>query len=97
MTHQLQTQSPQPIVSRLATRFSAQRPSVRIVETSAAVVALAGAVFWALLVASPEATEAATNATTLDPQQITLNGARDLPSFDDTYQRHTGVLDTLRR
>ena len=21
---------------------------------------------------------------------------RDLPSFDDTYQRHTGVLDTLR-
>jgi hypothetical protein len=22
---------------------------------------------------------------------------KDLPSFDDTYQRHTGVLDTLRR
>ena len=21
---------------------------------------------------------------------------RDLTSFDDTYQRHTGVLDTLR-
>jgi len=28
--------------------------------------------------------------------QMTVNAPRDLPSFDDTYQRHLGVLDTLR-
>jgi hypothetical protein len=33
----------------------------------------------------------------MDPMQMTLNASRDLPSFDNTYQRHTGVLDTLRR
>jgi hypothetical protein len=97
MTHQLQTESPRPIASRLAAKFSAQRPSVRILETSAAAIVLAVGVFWVSLVASPKPTEAGTNATGLDLAPITLNGARDLPSFDDTYQRHTGVLDTLRR
>src|SRR5829696_8251927 len=97
MTHQFQTERPQPIASRLAAKFSAQRPSVRILETSAAAIALAAGVFWASLVASPKPTEAGTNSTGLDVAQITLTGAQDLPSFDDTYQRHTGVLDTLRR
>ena len=97
MTYQPQTDSPRPIISRLATRFSAQRPSVRILETSAALIALAAGVFWASLVAAPEATIAATNTPASDPHQITLNAPLDLPSFDDTYQRHTGVLDTLRR
>ena len=35
--------------------------------------------------------------TQIDPVQMTLNAPRDLPSFDDSYQRHLGVLDTLRR
>ena len=97
MTHHVQTESPRPILSRLATRFSAQRPSVRILETSAVGLALAAGVFWASLVASPEATIAATNTPASDPHQITLNAPLDLQSFDVTYQRHTGVLDTLRR
>ena len=97
MTHQFRTERPHLILSRLATKFSAQRPTVRILETSAAAIALGAGVFWASLVVSPKPTEAGTNATGLDLAQMTLNGARDLPSFDDTYQRHTGVLDTLRR
>ena len=91
----VQPKSLRPVVSRLATTFSAQRRSVRILETSAAGLALAAGVFWASLVALPEQTEAATRAT-VDTNQITP-ASRDLPSFDDTYQRHTGVLDTLRR
>jgi hypothetical protein len=39
---------------------------------------------------------AATNPG-LDVAQIALNAPKNLPSFDDTYQMHTGVLDTLRR
>jgi len=55
-------------------------------------------VFGASLVASPARTEASTYVMAqTDPLQMTLNAPRDLPSFDDTYQRHTGVLDTLRR
>ena len=68
---------------------------VRILETSAAAIALAIGVFWLSLVASPKPTEAGASLQT-DPEQITRNAPRDLPSFDGTYQRHTGVLDTLR-
>src|SRR5215204_3408127 len=31
----------------------------------------------------------------IDPDQMTRNAPRDLPSFDQTYQRHLGVLDVL--
>jgi hypothetical protein len=29
--------------------------------------------------------------------QLTLDASKNMPSFDDRYQRHLGVLDTLRR
>lgn len=64
---------------------------------SGAAMAVAVGVFGASLVASPARTEASTYVMAqTDPLQMTLNAPRDLPSFDDTYQRHTGVLDTLR-
>ena len=33
----------------------------------------------------------------VDPGQMTRNAPRDLPSFEQNYEMHTGVLDTLRR
>ena len=33
----------------------------------------------------------------IDPDQMTRNAPRDLPSFEQNYQMHIGVLDTLRR
>ena len=84
--------------ARIARKFAAQRTSVRVLEISGAAMALAVGLFGASLVVSPAPTEASTHVMAqIDPEQITLNSPRDLPSFDDTYQRHTGVLDTLRR
>ena len=85
-------------MSRVAKKFAAQRASVRVLEISGAAMALAVGLFGASLVVSPAPTEASNHVMAqIDPEQITLNAPRDLPSFDDTYQRHTGVLDTLRR
>jgi hypothetical protein len=85
-------------VSRIANKFAAQRTSVRVLEISGAAMAVAVGLFGASLVASPAPTEAATAPIAqIDTQQITRDSTRALPSFDDTYQRHLGVLDTLRR
>jgi hypothetical protein len=47
---------------------------------------------------SPASTQASTyEAAQINPDQITRNAPRDLPSFEQKYQMHTGVLDTLRR
>ena len=81
--------------SGLRDKFMAQRRSTRVAETSAVATAIAVGVFWAAIVFSPKPTEA--DEPNLSPAQLTLGAGRDLPSFDDTYQRHTGVLDTLRR
>jgi len=87
-----------PFVPRFCKKFVTQRTSVRVLEISGAAMAVAVGVFGASLVASPARTEASTYVMAqTDPLQMTLNAPRDLPSFDDTYQRHTGVLDTLRR
>jgi hypothetical protein len=53
---------------------------------------VATGLFWARMLTSPPVTEAATD-TGIDVAEIVV--PKDLPSFDDTYQRHTGVLDTL--
>jgi hypothetical protein len=85
-------------VSRIGKKFAAQRTSVRVLEISGAAMAVAVGLFGASLVASPAPSEASTYVMAqIDPVQMTLNAPRDLPSFDDTYQRHTGVLDILRR
>jgi len=76
-------------------KLAAQSRSVKVLEASAAVTAMTVATFWLALVASPKPVEAGAAVTGLDPEQIALSGPRDLPSFDDTHQRHMGVLDTL--
>jgi hypothetical protein len=62
----------------------------------AASFVVATGLFWAWMLTSPPVSEAATNYAA-DIAAIAFNAPKDLPSFDDTYQRHTGVLDTLRR
>jgi hypothetical protein len=47
------------------------------------------------MIIAPPVSEAATNGG-LDPSQMTRITPMDLPSFDSVYQRHTGVLDTLK-
>ena len=66
-----------------------------IAASVAASLALATGLFWARMLISPPVTEAAT-IQGVEVGRLTLNASKDLPSFDDTYQRHTGVLDTLK-
>src|SRR5215207_2292865 len=52
----------------------------------------------AFLVSPASTTQAGTyEVAQINPDQITRNAPRDLPSFEQKYQMHTGVLDTLRR
>ena len=55
---------------------------------------VATGLFWAKILIAPNVTEAAMIAG-LDPEQISITAGQGLPSFDDKYQRHMGVLDTL--
>jgi hypothetical protein len=68
----------------------------RTLSIIAASFVIATGLFWARMLTSPPVSEAATNPG-INVGQIAFNAPENLPSFDDTYQRHTGVLDTLRR
>jgi hypothetical protein len=68
----------------------------RLIGASVAASAIAVAVFWAALLGSPKVTEAGVTDSGVDPEKVMLSVPRDLPSFDDTHQRHTGVLDVLK-
>ena len=57
-------------------------------------LAIATGLFWAKVLIAPNVTEAAT-VSGIDAEQVALTASKGLPSFDDTYQRHMGVLDTL--
>ena len=58
-------------------------------------LAVATGLFGARMLISPPVSEAATNGG-VDPSQMTRNAPTDLATFDSVYQRHTGVLDTLK-
>ena len=60
----------------------------------AASIAVATGLFWAKVLIAPNLTEAAT-VNGIDPDQVALAAPKEMPSFDDKYQRHMGVLDTL--
>ena len=62
----------------------------------AAAFVVATGLFGARMLTSPPVSEAAMNLG-INVGQIEFNAPENLPSFDDTYQRHIGVLDTLRR
>jgi hypothetical protein len=60
---------------------------------AAALVVAAG--LWAVKIfIAPPVTLAATEEG-LDINQLALSTPKDLPSFDDKFQRHLGVLDVL--
>ena len=61
----------------------------------AASLVVAVGIFTARMLISPPVTIAATNQG-MDVAQMALNAPKDLPFFDATYQRHTGILDTLK-
>ena len=61
----------------------------------AASLAVAMGLFWAKVLISPPVTLAAPNQS-LDIDAMHRAAPGDLPSFDDVYQRHTGVLDVLK-
>ncbi len=66
----------------------------------AAAVMVATAMFWATMLTSPPQSEAALQespnmADVID--QLALTADPNIPSFEDKYQRHMGVLDVLKR
>jgi hypothetical protein len=60
----------------------------------AASFVVATGVLGAWVLTSPSVSEAALN-TGVDVTQIEFNVPKNLPSFDDKYQRGTGVLDVF--
>ena len=58
----------------------------------AASLVVATGLFWARMLTSPPVAEAAMD-NGIDVAEIVV--PKGIPSFDDSYQRHTGVLDTL--
>ena len=53
-----------------------------------------GRPLWVKILIGPPVTLEATEQG-LDINQLVLSTPKDLPSFDDKYQRHLGVLDVL--
>jgi hypothetical protein len=66
----------------------------RTLSLIAAAFVVATGLFGARMLTSPPVSEAATNPG-IDVGQIEFNTPANLPSFDDKYQRHMGVLDTF--
>jgi len=62
----------------------------------AAAFALATGLFWSTMLTTAPVTLAATSQS-LDIREFAANTPNDLPSFDDSYQRHMGILDVLKR
>jgi hypothetical protein len=60
----------------------------------AAALVVAAGLFWSKMLIAPPVTQAAISHG-LNVHQLTPNTPKDLPSFDDRYQRHLGVLDVL--
>ena len=58
-------------------------------------VAVAIGLFGAKMLVALPISEAAITAS-IPVEQLTLNAPKNLPDFDDRYQRHLGVLDTLK-
>ena len=63
----------------------------------AAAFVVATGLFWSTMVIAPPVTMAASPNPGLNVTELTTNTPKDLPSFDDKYQRHLGVLDVLKR
>ena len=81
--------------SSLAASIRHQRRGTRIFGASAAASVVAVALFWFSLLASPQPTRAGMDPATIDPEALVANTPTNLPTFEERYQRHIGILDKL--
>jgi hypothetical protein len=58
-------------------------------------LAAATGLFWAKVLIAPPISEAAITSS-IPVEQLTLNAPKDLRDFEADFQRHIGVLDTLK-
>jgi len=61
----------------------------------AASLAVAAGLWFAKVLIAPPVSEAAV-LQGVDPELITMTAGKNLPLFETTYERHIGVLDTLK-
>ena len=61
----------------------------------AASMAVVSGFFLVKILVAPPVSEAAPLGS-IPVEQLTLNAPKNLPHFEDHYQRHIGVLDTLK-
>jgi len=92
---QLRAQYLHGLAREVRRKLLPRQRGVQVIELSLAVMLIVMGVFWTALLGSSRVTEAGTESAGVSPDQITINAPHGLPSFDDNYQRHTGVLDTL--
>ena len=64
-------------------------------SAGAGALVLATAMFWATMLAVPPKSEAAL-PDGLDIYRMSLAADPNMATFEDKYQRHTGVLDVLK-
>ena len=91
---ELRSQYLRDIAEGIRRKIMPQKQSVVFVEAFVVVTLLVICVYWATFIGSLEATEAGSGSA-MSPEQLTINTSRQLPTFEDAYRRHTGVLDTL--
>jgi hypothetical protein len=65
----------------------------KLMLLAAGLIIATGLVGAKVLIYPPVTLAAPSGSLAID--QLARNGAKDLPSFDETYQRHLGVLDML--
>jgi hypothetical protein len=81
--------------STFARSIRPQRRGTRVFGASAAAIAVALALFWFGILASPQPTRAGMDPATIDPEALVANTLTNLPPFEEQYQRHIGILDKL--
>ena len=77
----------------MTAEMATTRRTRRLSFFAAAAVVATGA-FWATMLTSPPKSEAALPQG-IDITRLTSAADPNMQSFDDKYQRHTGVLDVL--
>jgi len=87
--------------SRFARSIRPRRRGKRIFGASAAASAVAVALFWFGILASPQATRAGMDPATIDPEALVANTPNPAIFLGEQYQktqyqRHIGSLDRLK-
>ena len=81
---------------RTSANFDRPKYNRRTLRNFGLAFLVATGAFWAVMLQAPPKTVAAMQEG-MNIGQVSLTAAQDMPSFDDMYQNHMGVLDTLKR